>query len=392
MTKCTSVPEGDATPEAETPIASGRSATEEEREDPTRRCRPTNGDCQLSHGEALLSSNAHRVEDFERAAWLLAKIEKAPQPQPEHDEPTLQDPSPTELSLRDYRAIVVRAGKEALDDHITNLAAAIAYYSFLAIPSLLLVAVGVFSLFASPDAIGTITEKLAGVVPREALTLVDDSLTRVVENNASSGIAMAVVGTVLAVWSLTGAMQTLMWALNSAYERDETRGFLKRRLTALVMVILMLFAFVLAFGLLVLGPHLSGWIGDAVGIEAVIDWLWWTAQWPVLILGLLVAFATILYLGPNVDHPRWQFLTFGTALAVVVWLLGSGAFAVFVSQFGSYNKAWGSVAAVIVMLTWLWLSALALLFGAELNAEAERSRELRRGEPAEVELQAPARG
>ena len=313
------------------------------------------------------------------------------QPQPEHDRPTLPNPTQVEFSLRDYRAIVVRAGKEALDDHITNLAAAIAYYSFLAIPSLLLVAVGVFSLFASPDAIGTITEKLDGVVPREALTLVDDSLTRVIENNASSGIAMAVVGTVLAVWSLTGAMQTLMWALNSAYERDETRGFLKRRLTALMMVILMLFAFVLAFGLLVLGPQLSGWIGQAVGIEAVIEWLWWTAQWPLLILGLLVAFAAILYLGPDVDHPRWQFLTFGTALAVVIWLLGSGAFAVFVSQFGSYNKAWGSVAAVIVMLTWLWLSALALLFGAELNAEAERSRELRRGEPAEVELQAPVR-
>jgi membrane protein len=318
--------------------------------------------------------------------------EEAPQPQPEHEEPTLRDPTPTKLSLRDYRAIVVRAGKEALDDHITNLAAAIAYYSFLAIPSLLLVAVGVFSLFAGPDAIGTITEKLAGVVPREALTLIDESLRRVTENQASSGISMAVVGTLLAIWSLTGAMQTLMWALNSAYERDETRGFLKRRLTALVMVVLMLFAFTLAFGLLVLGPHLSGWIGDAVGLEALVAWLWWTAQWPVLILGLLIAFATILYLGPNVDHPRWQFLTFGTALAVLVWLLASGAFALYVSQFGSYNKAWGSVAAVIVMLTWLWLSALALLFGAELNAEAERSRELRRGEPAEVELQAPPRG
>lgn len=318
--------------------------------------------------------------------------EEAPQPQPEHEEPRLQDPTPTELSLRDYRAIVVRAGKEALDDHITNLAAAIAYYSFLAIPSLLLVAVGAFSLFAGPDAIATITEKLAGVVPREALTLIDESLTRVTENRANSGIAMAVLGTVLAVWSLTGAMQTLMWALNSAYERDETRGFVKRRLTALLMVVLMLFAFAIAFGLLVLGPHLSGWIGDAVGLEALVAWLWWTAQWPVLILGLLVAFATILYLGPNVDHPRWQFLTIGTALAVFVWLLGSGAFAVYVSQFGSYNKVWGSVATVIVMLIWLWLSALALLFGAELNAEAERSRELRSGQPAEVELQAPPRG
>jgi membrane protein len=318
--------------------------------------------------------------------------ENAPQPQPEQDEPILHDPSPTELSLRDYRAIVVRAGKEALADHLPNLAAAIAYYSFLAIPSVLLVAVGAFSVFAGPDAISAVTERLAGIVPREALTLIDDSLTRVVDKNASSGIAMAAVGIVLAVWSLTGAMQTLMWALNTAYERDETRSFLKRRLTALAMVMLMLFAFGLAFGLLVLGPHVSGWIGDAAGIEAVVDWLWWTAQWPVLILGLLVAFATVLYLGPDVEHPRWRFLSFGTVLAVCVWLLGSGGFAVFVSQFGTYNKAWGSAAAVIVMLTWLWLSALALLFGAELNAEAERSRELRRGEPAEVELQAPARG
>ena len=103
------------------------------------------------------------ASDEERVSF--SEREEAPQPQPEHEEPTLQDPKPTELSLRDYRAIIVRAGKEALDDHITNLAAAIAYYSFLALPSLLLVVVGVFSLFASPDAIGTIIEKLAGVVP-----------------------------------------------------------------------------------------------------------------------------------------------------------------------------------------------------------------------------------
>jgi membrane protein len=180
-----------------------------------------------------------------------------------------------------------------------------------------------------------------------------------------------------------------MWALNAAYDREETRGFLKRRITALAMIILLLVAFVLAFGLLVLGPHVSGWVGDAVGLEAVVNWLWWTAQWPILILGLLLAFATVLYLGPNVDHPRWSFLTVGTAIAVVVWLVASGAFAVYVGQFSSYNKAWGSLAAVIIMLTWLWISGLALLFGAEVNAEAERSRELRRGEPADGELQAP---
>jgi membrane protein len=317
--------------------------------------------------------------------------DEGPQPQPEHAEPRLADPTPGQLSMRDYFAILARAGKEAMADRITNLAAALAYYSFLAIPSLLLVAVGVFSLVASPDAVTTIIEKLEGIVPREALTLIDDSLRRVTESQAGSGIALAVLGGVLALWSLTGAMDTLMWALNTAYEREETRGFVKRRLTALAMVVLMLVAFALVFGLLVLGPHLSGWIGSAVGLEAFVDWLWWTAQWPILILGLLLAFATILYLGPNVDHPRWQFITFGTILAVVVWLLASGAFAVFVSQFGSYNKAWGSLAAVIITLTWLWLSGLALLLGAEVNAEAERSRELRRGEPAEVELQAPTK-
>ncbi len=316
---------------------------------------------------------------------------EAPRPQPEREEPTIADPTPADLTKRDYGAILVRAARKSLDDHVTNLAAALAYYAFLAIPSLLLVAVGVFGLVGGEDAITSIVSRLEGVVPSEAVTLVEESLRRVTEQQASSGIALAVGGAVLALWSLTGAMETLMWSLNAAYDREETRGFVKRRLTALAMVVLMLVAFGLCFGLLVLGPHLSGWIGSAVGLEAVVQWLWWTAQWPVLVLGLLLAFAAILYLGPNVEHPRWRFLTFGTAFAVVVWLLASGAFALFVSRIGTYEKAWGSLAAVIVMLTWLWLSALALLFGAEINAEAERSRELRRGEPAEVGLQAPSK-
>jgi membrane protein len=315
-----------------------------------------------------------------------------PQPQPEHDEPRLAEPKPRDLSKRDWVAILIRAGRESVNDHVTNLAAALAYYAFLAIPSLLLVAVGVFGLVAGDDAVSTIVDKLEGIAPQEALTLVRDSLRRVTETTASSGIALTVVGSVLALWTLTGAMQTLMWALNTAYDREETRGVVKRRLTALAMVVLMLLAFGLAFGLLVLGPALSGWVGSAVDLETFVDWLWWTAQWPVLILGLLFVFATILYLGPNVDHPRWRFLTVGTVVSVVVWVLASGAFAVFVSRFGSYNKAWGSLAAVIIMLTWLWISGLALLFGAEINAEAERSRELRRGEPAEETIQAPTKG
>jgi membrane protein len=312
-------------------------------------------------------------------------------PQPEHRERTLADPSPTDLSKRDWRAILVRAGKSSLQDHVTNLAAALAYYGFLAIPAILLIAVSVFSLVADADGVTTIVNKLEGVVPEEALTLIRDSLTRLTETTSGSSIVMLIVGLAFALWTVTGAMDTLMWALNSAYSREETRGFVKRRLVALTMVLLMLVAFVLVFGLLVLGPSLSGWIGSAVGMEAVVKLVWWTAQWPILILGLLLSFATIYYLGPNVDHPRWQFVAIGPVVSVLIWLVASGAFAFYVSRFGSYNKAWGSLAAVIIMLTWLWISALALLFGAEVNAEAERSRELRRGEPAEDELQAPAR-
>jgi membrane protein len=313
-------------------------------------------------------------------------------PQPELDEPKVAEPSLGDLSKRDYVAIFGRAGKKSIKDHIPNLAAALAYYAFLAIPSLLLISVGVFGLVANKDAVGKLVDRLETVAPPEALTLVRQSLERITEGQANAGLAMIVVGSVLALWTLTGSMQTLMWALNTAYDREETRGFVKQRLTALLMVALLLIAFVLAFGLLVLGPHVSGWIGSAVGFETLVEWLWWTAQWPILILGLLAVFATVLYLGPNVDHPRWSFLTLGTATSVIVWLLASGAFAIFVGQVGSYNKAWGSLAAVIIMLTWLWISGLALLFGAEVNAESERSRELRRGErAASTELRAPAK-
>jgi membrane protein len=294
------------------------------------------------------------------------------------------------LSRRDYKAIIIRAAKKARDDQITDLAAALAYYSFLAIPSLLLVSLGVFTLFADAEAINSLLERFGRVMPADATDLLGESLRRLNENDSGS-LAMALVGFVLALWSTTGAATAFMRALNRAYDREETRGFVRQRVVAVLMVSVMLVAFALVFGLLVLGPVLSGWIGGAIGLESVFGWIWWVAQWPVLIVGLLAAFATVLYLGPNVEHPRWRFITSGAVFAAIVWLLVSGLFAVYTATFASYNKAWGSLAAVIVMLTWLWLTGCALLFGAEINAEAERSRELRQGKPAEPELQAPTK-
>jgi membrane protein len=333
------------------------------------------------------SRRDHEVGDREQGRpWP----DEAPEPQPERHEPTLTEPGATDLSMRDYLALSWRAVKRFQADHMTNIAAALAYYAFLAIPSALLIAVGVFSLVAGPHAITTLIAKLHGILPGQATSLLEQSLRHMTQQRGT-GITVLAIGSILALWSLTGAMQNLMWAVNIAYDREEGRGFVRRRITALWMIVFALVGFALAFGVLVLGPQVSTWIGDALGARTLTKIIWYVAEWPLLVGGLLVCFAGLMYLAPNVEHPRWTFLTFGSLLAILIWLAASGAFAFYVSKFGSYNKAWGSLAAVVVMLTWLWLSSVALLFGAELNAEAERSRELRRGEPAEHELQAPAK-
>jgi membrane protein len=316
--------------------------------------------------------------------------DEAPQPQPEHEEPRLEEPTPVSLSGRDYLAIVKRAFKQTFAHNLPSVAAALAYYAFLAIPSVLMVAVGIFSLVGDPSTVNSIVDKLGGILPPAAQTLIRSSLTTLL-NNKGTGLTVLVIGTVLALWSLMGAMQNVMWGLNVAYDREETRGFFRRRVTSLTMVVFAAVGVLLLFGLLVLGPFLIKWIGEAADQKTLVTWVWWAAQWPVIVLGLLVMFAGIYYLGPNVEHPRWHFLTIGSVFGIVAWLALSGLFAFYASRFGSYNKTWGSLSAVVVMLTWLWLSSLALLLGAEINAEAERSRELRRGEPAEVELQAPTK-
>ena len=278
----------------------------------------------------------------------------------------------TDLRARDYLSILKRAAREAVDDQIPDSAAAMAYYAFLAIPALLLVSVGVFSLVASPSAIQTIIDKLGSVIPAEAVTLLEDALNRTAEGGG--GLTMILVGGAVAVWTASGVANALMRALNRVYDTDESRSFLRQRLVGLVMVAVGVAAFVLVFGLLVLGPKLSGWVGDLVGAEGAVRWAWLLGQWPILLVGLLVAFGAVLFFGPNVEHPRWSFLSVGAGLAVGLWLLASGGFAIYLAFFGSYNKTWGSLAAVIIMLTWLWLSSLALLFAAEVDAEAERTR------------------
>ena len=300
-----------------------------------------------------------------------------PEPQPERREPQVDDAGLRDLTFVDWKAIVIRAGKKFLDNNAMMLASALAYSTFFAIPSVLLVVVGLFTLIAGPDTITTLMQHFNTFMPAQATSLLKQSLLRADAHPASS-IVLTVIGFVLAVWSVTGAMNAYMLALNIAYERKDRRSFLQKRIAALKMAAVMGIAFALVAVLLIFGPVVEKAIASHAGpAGSVVDILWWVTQWPILLAGLLVAFATLLYLGPDVEHRKWQFLTPGSLVAALLWIASSGLFAVYTSMFGSYNKTWGALSAVIVTLTWLWLAAMALLFGAEINAEVERSRRLR---------------
>ena len=163
-----------------------------------------------------------------------------------------------------------------------------------------------------------------------------------------------------------------MTGLTITYDRDDERKFVRKRLVALLIVIALVVGMTLVVGLLVLGPHLERWIGDAADLPTLTAWLWWGLQWPILICGLLVAFGVVLYLGPDVEQPEWKWITPGAATALVIWLIASVGLAFYSAHFGSYEKTWGTLSAVVVTLLWLWLSSAALLFGAEINAETRR--------------------
>ena len=304
-------------------------------------------------------------------------LDEEPTPQPERGEPRLEDPRLRDLSFRDWRAIVVRAGKEFLDDNAMMLASALAYSAFFAIPSVLLVVVGLFTLVTGPGTITSLMNHFGHVMPSQATSLLGNSLRRL-DAHPTQSVVMTAVGFVLAIWSMTGAMTSYMTAINLAYERKDKRSFVRKRLVALKMAAVIGAAFVLVAVLLMFGPPIERLLALHAGpVSGAIGWVWWIAQWPILVVGLLVAFATLLYLGPDIEERKWEFLTPGSIVALLLWLAASGGFAFYTSAFGSYNKTWGALAAVIVMLTWLWLTAIALLFGAEINAEAGRSRALR---------------
>jgi membrane protein len=257
---------------------------------------------------------------------------------------------------------------------MTMVASALAYSAFFTIPSALLLVVGAFTLTTGPGTTDRLLNGLEGVVPKQATDLLGASLHQL-DRRPTESAALVAAGLLLALWSTTGAMTAYMTGINIAYGRRDSRGFARRRLIALGMVACIAAAVSLTAIFLIFGSIIERQVGDALGISRELAYLWWLAQWPILIGGLLIAFATLLWLGPALDsRPRWRFLSAGSLVAVLAWIVVSAGLGVYTSSFGSFNKTWGTLSAVIVTLIWLWLGGLSLLFGAELNAEVERSR------------------
>ena len=267
--------------------------------------------------------------------------------------------------------VLRRAVAEARADDVPMVAQALAYSLFLAIPSAMLVVLGVFSLVADASTVQTIIDRAQQVMPEEAATLLRDSLLRSTQSTGSA-LAMTIVGFALAIWTTTSAATTLMKGITIAFDGAESRSFLRTRVLAGAIVGALVLAIALVVGLLVLGPHLERWVGDIVGVPTLTAWLWWTLQWPLLVVGLLFSFAVVLYLGPDIDRPGWRLISPGAVTALVIWVAVSAGFAFFSANFGSYDKTWGTLAAVVVTLVWLWLTSAAILFGAEVNAQARR--------------------
>ena len=260
---------------------------------------------------------------------------------------------------------------EARDDDLPTVAQALAYSLFLAIPATMLIVLGTFSLVADEQTVESLIDRARTILPAEAANLLRDSLERSTRSSGS-GIVMTLVGLALAGWTTTSAATTLMKAITVAFDGEESRSFARRRLLAFLIVVTLVLAAMLVVGLLVLGPHLERWIGDAVNMPGLTALLWWTLQWPLLVGGLLFAFAVVLAVGPDVEQRTWKLVTPGAVTALVAWLVASGAFALYSANFGSYDKTWGTLSAVVVTLVWLWLTSAALLFGAEVNAEVQR--------------------
>jgi membrane protein len=296
------------------------------------------------------------------------------------DEPN----GPTELSPRSWWWAAKRMVSRFRAEALTDAAAALTYYGVLAIFPTLLVLVSALGLIGE-SATGPLLDNVADLAPGPAGEILTNAIEEITAGQGAAGLAF-VLGLVGALWSASGYVGAFSRASNRVYQVREGRPFWKLRpLQIGITIVLVLLLAVSGIAVVVTGP-LAREIGDVVGAGDTAVLIWDLAKWPVIALILITISAILYYAAPNVRQPGFRWITPGGVLAVVIWILVSLGFAVYVSNFSSYNATYGSLAGVVIFLVWLWLSNCAILLGAVLNAELEREREVEAGEPMERTL------
>jgi membrane protein len=282
-----------------------------------------------------------------------------------------------DLPKQSFKNVLKRAWREFSEDKITDWAAALTYYGVLSIFPMLLALISLLGLFGQ-SATQPLLDNISGVAPGPAKDIVTQAIQNLQKSQGSAGV-MFFVGLALALWSASGYVGAFMRASNDIWDVEEGRPAwktipLRVGVTGLLLVLLT----VSAMAVVLTGP-LAKSVGDIIGLGSAAVTAWDIAKWPVLILVVAFMIALLYYATPNVKHPKFQWVSPGSLLAVVVWILASALFAFYVANFGSYSKTYGALGGVIVFLTWLWITNNVILLGAEVNAEIERDRQIQGG-------------
>jgi membrane protein len=292
---------------------------------------------------------------------------------PEHpDQHTPPHPagnvSPTDLSARGWAAVAGRAWRRTGEHNLSLIAGGLTYFILLALFPALGVLVSLYGLFADPAAVSNQMHELAGAIPGGAQEVIGNELHQL--SAASHGaLGFGVIfGLLVALWSASRAASGLILALNLAYETEDERSLIARNLLALGLTLGLIVIAVIAIALVAGAPAAIA----ILGLGGATKWLILILEWPLLLVIMTAVLATLYRFAPDRRTPRWRWISPGAAVATVLWIAVSIAFTIYVANFGSYNRTYGSLGALIGMLTWIYLSAYVVLFGAEINAAAER--------------------
>lgn len=311
-----------------------------------------------------------------------------------HPDDSRKPDGPDDLAKPTAGYIVKRAVKEFGKDQVTDIAAGLVYFSVLALFPGLIALVSLLGLFGQSQAVSDgITEIVGTLAPdQEMATTINDFVETFLQNQSTGGASLGVVVGILgALYSASKYVGAFSRAMNRIYEVDEGRPVWKLKPVQFLLTLGAVLLIAVALVILVVSGPVAQALGDVVGLGSTAVTVWSIAKWPVL-LGIVVVIVAVLYWAtPNIQQPKFRWMSMGALLAIVVWLLASIAFALYVVNFGSYSATYGALAGAVIFLLWLWITNIALLLGAEVDAEVERGRELQAGMPAEETVQLPPR-